>query len=141
MSINAVLIIIIILSLFPAIVSIALRGKYFKLVLSLSLLNIVIAAIAFVPSNRDHSGIYGLISLFNILFGIVLWQLAFKRKDPVPLVYDPAAGPIVGSQLALENNHEGLRKFFAASGGLLAFGIIGFVVLIVVIFIAALSAL
>ena len=132
MSINAVLIIIVLISLFPVIVVTSLHGKYFKQVLLLSFLNILIAAIAFVPVNRNHSGIYALISLFNVIFGIVLWHLSFKRNY---LEADPAK---INKQ-ALENNHEGLRKFYMASGGLLALGIIGFVVLIIIIFMVGLS--
>jgi hypothetical protein len=88
-----------------------------------------------------HSGLYLLISLFNLVFGIIIWYFAFKRKEPDPMVCNPAS-PIVGSQLELQNgNKEGLRKFLATSGWLVTVGIIAFVILIVVIFIEALSAL
>jgi hypothetical protein len=162
MSINAVLIIIIIVSVFPALVSILLRGKYFKIALPLSVLNIVIAVAAFLaiiePSNRcratnssdlnniwskcdDHSWIYFLISLLNILVAIIIWYLAFKRNEDVPLTDNTTSEPLVGSQLALQSNKEGLRKFLSASGWLITLGIIIFVVLIAVIGIAALAAL
>jgi hypothetical protein len=119
-------------------------------------LNIAIAIAAFItihfPENQcranpyvtdcgKHSGLYLLISLFNLVFGVIIWHLAFQRKEPAPIVDDPSS-PIVGSQLALQNNkEEGLRKFLKASGSLVTFGIIGFVVLILVIFAVALSQL
>jgi hypothetical protein len=151
MNVNAIFVIILIISSFTAIVSFLLKGKYYKTALALSILNIAIAVTAFFtihfPENQcransyatdcgTHSGLYLLISLFNIVFGIVIWYLAFKRKDPQPLVLD-SAHPITGSQLAQQGDKEGLRKFLTASGSLVTVGIIGFVVLIAVIFVVA----
>lgn len=155
MNVNAVFAIIFIISFFTSIVSLSLRGKYYKTSLALSVLNIAIATTAFMtihfPENQcranpyatncgKHSGLYLLISLLNLVFGIIIWKLAFKRKDPIPLTYDPAT-PIVGSQLALQRDKEGLRKFLATSGWLVTLGIAAFVVLILIIFIQAFSAL
>ena len=156
MNVNAVFVIILIISSFTAIVSLLLKGKYSKISFALSALNIAIAITAFVtihfPENQcranpyatdcgKHSGLYLLISLFNFVFGIIIWYLAFQRKEPDPIVYDPAS-PVVGSQIALQNNkEEGLRKFLKVSGSLVTLGIIGFVVLIVVIFAVAISQL
>jgi len=155
MNVNAIFVIILIISSFTAIVSFLLKGKYYKTALALSILNIAIAAIAcftiHFPENQcranpyatdcgKHSGLYLLICLFNFIFGIIIWYLAFKRKDPHPLVYDPAH-PITGSQLAQQGDKEGLRKFLTASGSLVTVGIIGFVISIVAIFVAAILSI
>ena len=156
MNVNAIFVIILIISSFTAVVSLLLKGKYAKIAFVLSVLNIAIAIAAFMtihfPENQcranpyatdcgKHSGLYLLISLFNFVFGIIIWYLAFQRKETAPIVYDPAS-PVVGSQLELQNKkEEGLRKLLKASGSLVTFGIIGFVVLIVVIFAVALSQL
>jgi len=119
-------------------------------------LNIAIAITAFVtihfPENQcranpyatdcgKHSGLYLLISLFNIVFGLIIWYLAFQRKEKVPIAYTSTT-PIAGSKLPVQNNkEESLRKFLKASGKFVIFGIIGFVVLILVGFAVALSQL
>ena len=154
MNVNAIFFIILIISSFTAIVSVLLRGKYYKTALGLSILNGSIAVISFFtihfPENQcranpyadcgKHSGLYLLICLFNFILGIIIWYLAFKRKESKSLVYDPGH-PITGSQLSQQGDKEGLRKFLTASGTLVIVGLIGFVVMIVALFVVALSAL
>lgn len=154
MNLNAVFFIILIISSFTAVASFLLKGKYYKNALALSVVNIAIAVIAFFtihfPENQcradsyascgKYSGLYLLISLLNIVFGIIIWYLAFKRNEPQPLVYNPAR-PIVGSQLEQQGDKEGLRRFLSASGSLVIAGIIGFVVLIAVIFVVAILSI
>lgn len=155
MNVNAIFFIILIVSTFTAIVSFLLKGKYYNLALPLSILNIAIATTAFFtihfPENQcranpyatycgKHSGLYFLICLLNIILGIIIWYLAFKRKDAQSIFYDPAQ-PITGSQLAQQGDKEGLRKFLKASGSLVTLGIIGFVALIAVIFVVAIMSI
>jgi hypothetical protein len=156
MSVNAVLVILIIVTVFPALASILLHGKYVKLVLPLAALNVLIEIAAFttlivLPNNcraatydwsrcTDHGGAYSLVSLANLVFGIVIWYLAFKRKDPSALTYNAASGPRTASQFALQNHdREGLRTFLAASGWLITVGIVAFTIFIVALFAYAFS--
>jgi hypothetical protein len=109
-SIKIVEILILIITIFPAIVAVILKGKYFKLVLGLALINIAVAVIA-QKHNPDATTQYLVISTFNIIFACIIWYLAFKRK----------------AELVFSGNKETARKILSAGGWVIVLGVISII--------------
>jgi hypothetical protein len=66
---------------------------------------------------QSHTTLFEIISVFNILFAVVIWYLAFKRSE--------------------NTGREGLLKLLTASGWLIVLSIIG----VIAFFIYAFSAI
>ena len=98
---------LLIITIFPAIVALILRGKYFKFILELVLVNIAVA-VAAQKHNPTATTQYLVISTFNIILACIIWYLAFKRKT------DQYIG----------NNEETARKLLGAGGWLIVLGTI-----------------
>ena len=102
---------ILIITIFPAIVAIVLKGKYFKLVLGLTLINIAVAVIA-QKHNPDATTQYLVISTLNIIFACIIWYLAFKRK----------------TESVLSGGKETARKLLSTGGWVIVLGVIAIIV-------------
>jgi hypothetical protein len=101
---------ILIITIFPAIVALVLKGKYFKLVLGLALLNIAVAVIA-QKHNPDATTQYLVISTFNIIFACIIWYLAFKRK----------------TETIFDGSNETARRLLSAAGWVIVLAVVAFI--------------
>ena len=124
---------------FAVIVALLLRGKYYKRVLLLAPLNLAISLLAFLatktsPENCNSysqncslgSDIFRgfvFVSVLNIIATAAIWSLAFAKKE--------------GTDQS--NDKEGLRNILAASGAVIVFGVVAFVILFVAVVIYALT--
>jgi uncharacterized membrane protein len=104
---NTMEIILLVITLFPAIVALMLRGRYYVLVLGLVLINVGGIVIA-EKRLSNTSPQYLIASTFNIIFACIIWYLAFKPKA------DVWAG----------GKKEGARKLLNVSGWVLVLAIL-----------------
>jgi uncharacterized membrane protein len=99
-------IILLVITIFPMITALILRGKYWLLALSLALINLI----SILAIKKYESGVsprYLTFSTLNIIFACVIWYIAFRPKN----VLD-------------SNQNIGTKKMLSTSGKVIALVII-----------------
>ena len=119
-----------VITLFPVIVTLLLRGKYSRVVIVLAILNLIVFGTAY-HSFGVH---YLLVLTANIILAVIIWYLAFKRREDVLGASSPVTAAELSSQI---RQQKGLRILLTSTGWLIVLVIL----LVIVGFVVALSAM
>lgn len=129
----------IILTLFPVITSLVLRGRFYKLVLGLGLANSAIAVVSFIltdlPTDKClvegsyschlSNKSYMIVATLNILASIVLWYMAFARAQTAS---NMTVNNLTGNQMSKFTSSGGTpRVILKGVGWLIVLSVLAFI--------------